>query len=60
MGISDILSDSSHMIRRTLEQRPEAYAKHRPKIDDVLERMDALREELDFPDFLKEALEKDR
>jgi hypothetical protein len=47
--ISDVLSDAAAMVRDYLAQMPEVYAPVLAEVNDVLERMDALRAKLDAP-----------
>lgn len=47
--ISDVLSESTEEIRWYLNKMPEAYASVKPRIDILLQEMDALRIELDTP-----------
>lgn len=47
--ISDVLSQAADDIRVYLRRMPTVYAGCEPQICELLERMDALRRELDTP-----------
>jgi hypothetical protein len=47
MGISDVLFDSAEDIRAYMRAAPAAYADVKPRVDQLLKEMDAVRIELD-------------
>jgi hypothetical protein len=49
MAISDVLFEAANDIRGYLERQPQVYSDYTPRLQELLQTMDAIRRELDNP-----------